>query len=261
MADVRALLKAKREEIRVTHPLASYTNGQLRCIACGPVKQASAWDGHVGSKIHRTNVARLREEERRQEAEQLKREKEKEEQLASNNVSNGKRKAEQQEMEDSDTELKRRKTDTRFPADFFSDPSRAAIIMQDDDEEGKETAHGSLDAEWERFQRDVVNVSDGGDARRETYENATVMAEPELVTDNMEGLPNQQDQPDTTSKPQDAEQLRREQEMDERELIMDRLLEEERAQEEADMKVTLLRNRMEALMRKRNAAKAAKTKS
>ena len=67
MSDVRALLKAKRQEARITHPLASYTSaGQLRCIACGTaVKHASAWEGHVGSKAHRTNAARLRQEQAR----------------------------------------------------------------------------------------------------------------------------------------------------------------------------------------------------
>ena len=69
MSDVRALLKAKRQEARITHPLASYTSaGQLRCIACGTaVKHASAWEGHIGSKAHRTNAARLREERAREE--------------------------------------------------------------------------------------------------------------------------------------------------------------------------------------------------
>ncbi|KAJ7052525.1 hypothetical protein C8F01DRAFT_1221869 [Mycena amicta] len=254
MADVRALLKAKREETRVSHPLASYTNGQLRCIACGPVKQASAWDGHVGSKIHRTNVARLREEERQQEVERRKREEE-EEERARRSVANGKRKAEP-DMDDSDTESKRRKVDNGFPADFFSDPSRAPPPTFDDEE----PEQPSIDAEWERFQRDVVNVSEPGDVRRDTYDSATVMAEPELVVENLEGLPQQEAEAEA-SKPKSEDQLRREKEQDERELIMDRLLEEERAQEEADMKVTMLRNRMEALMRKRDAAKAAKSKA
>nr|GAT60902.1 predicted protein [Mycena chlorophos] len=263
MANVRALLKAKREESRVSHPLASYSNGQLRCIACGPVKQASAWDGHIGSKIHRTNVARLREEERRQEQERQRREQE--EQLARSSVSNGKRKAEDQDMDDSDTESKRRRVDNGFPADFFSDPSHAPVLSAADEEEDSGLPPGpaappSVDEEWERFQRDVVNVSDAGDARRETYDNATIMAEPQLISENLDGLPGQEGEAEP-EKPKDEETLRREREQDERELIMDRLLEEERAQEEADMKVTMLRNRMEALMRKRNAAKAVKAKS
>ncbi|KAI0636179.1 hypothetical protein C8Q77DRAFT_1155892 [Trametes polyzona] len=69
MADARALLRAKRQEVRIDHPLASYNaSGQLRCIACGTaVKHATAWEGHIGSKTHRTNAARLREERAREE--------------------------------------------------------------------------------------------------------------------------------------------------------------------------------------------------
>ncbi|KAJ3009632.1 hypothetical protein NUW54_g2722 [Trametes sanguinea] len=69
MADARALLRAKRQEARIEHPLASYNAaGQLRCIACGiAIKQATAWEGHIGSKTHRTNAARLREERAREE--------------------------------------------------------------------------------------------------------------------------------------------------------------------------------------------------
>ncbi|KAJ7032481.1 hypothetical protein C8F04DRAFT_958760 [Mycena alexandri] len=268
MADVRALLKAKRQEARISHPLASYSNGQLRCIACGPVKHASAWDGHLGSKVHRTTVARLKEEDRQREAERIRQEEEEQQARVS-----GKRKAEEQDSE-SDTEPKRRKVDdapsasSSFPNDFFSDPSRAPLPPPSDDEDDDPAPaqpvtapDPSLDAEWERFQRDVVNASDSRDAR-DTYENATVMAEPELASDTFEGFPPQQTD-DAPAEPDkmDLEQARRQKEQDERELIMDRLLDEEQAQEEADMKVTMLKNRMEALMRKRNATKAAKLKA
>ena len=66
MADVRALLKAKRQEAqaqaRITHPYAAYgANGALRCAACGvAVKFAGAWEGHLGSKAHRVAVANLK---------------------------------------------------------------------------------------------------------------------------------------------------------------------------------------------------------
>jgi len=39
---------------------------------------------------------------------------------------------------------------------------------------------------------------------------------------------------------------------------MDRLLDEERAQEEADMKVTVMKNKLELLKKKRELAKASK---
>ncbi|KAJ7274569.1 hypothetical protein B0H12DRAFT_1089236 [Mycena haematopus] len=261
MADVRALLKAKRQEARISHPLASYTNGQLRCVACGPVKHASAWQGHLGSKLHRTTVARLKEEERLREAQRIREEEDE------HRVSNGKRKAEEQDSE-SDTEAKRRKVDdanSAFPTDFFSDPSRAPLPPQSDDEDDEpvepssaQPVAASLDSEWELFQRDVVNAPD----LRETYENATIMAEPELASDTFEGFPPQQTQ-DAPVEPNktDSEELRRQKEREERELIMDRLLDEEQAQEEADMKVTMMKNRLEALMRKRAATKEAKLKA
>ncbi|KAJ7726056.1 hypothetical protein DFH07DRAFT_246031 [Mycena maculata] len=260
MADVRALLKAKRQEVQIDHPLASYSNGQLRCVACGPVKHASAWQGHLGSKLHRTTVARLKEEERLREAQRIKQEEEEQ------HVSHAKRKAEEQDS-DSDMESKRRKLEdpsSQFPADFFSDPSRAPLPPQSDDEEDEDKPPAiqpvsapatSMDAEWERFQRDVVNATD----HRETYENATIMAEPVFASETPEGFPPQQGDgaPDQANKLEE-EEARRRKEQDERELIMDRLLDEERAQEEADMKVTVMKNRLDALMRKRNAAKAAK---
>ncbi|KAJ7219964.1 hypothetical protein GGX14DRAFT_432604 [Mycena pura] len=270
MADVRALLKAKREETRISHPLASYSNGQLRCVACGPLKHASAWEGHIGSKLHRTNVARLKEEERLRAAQRSRQEEE--ERQARTAAANGKRKAEEEEMDVSDTESKRRKLDnSAFPADFFSQSSRPPVQHPSDDEEDDPppaqpiTAPvSSVDAEWERFQRDVINAPDPREAHREAYESATTMAEPELVSDAFEGFPPQEteDGPSQTSiVGSDEARLGRQKEQDERELIMDRLLDEERAQEEADMKVTILKNRVEALMRRKNAAKVAKSNS
>src|SRR5258708_16499399 len=71
MADVRALLKAKRQEVRITHPYAAYggANGaSLRCTACGvAIKVASAWEGHWGSKAHRVAVANLKSKEQEEE--------------------------------------------------------------------------------------------------------------------------------------------------------------------------------------------------
>jgi zinc finger protein 830 len=42
---------------------------------------------------------------------------------------------------------------------------------------------------------------------------------------------------------------------------MDRLMDEEAAQEEADMKVIVMKRRLEALKKKREAAKAVKVRS
>lgn len=272
MADVRALLKAKRQEARVNHPFASYsTNGQLRCLACGTiVKHASSWEGHIGSKAHRTNVARLREEEQRRA-------------VRTEEVVQGKRKADESspEPEQHAADSKKRRLDRTsvnqpsanapngFPADFFSDPSHAPP-PPDSDEDGDEpsdatveapppvvpdAARSAIDLEWEKFQQTVLNPPD----ESETYERATVFAEPILSSTIPEGFPSLQ-AGEPVAKPEELteEQKRRQKEQEERELIMDRLLEEERAQEEADAKVVMLKNKLEALRKQRDAKRAAR---
>src|SRR5207302_1151730 len=107
MADVRALLKAKRQDVKISHPLASYSStGQLRCVACGiVVKHASAWEGHLGSKIHRTNVARLKGEEQKRETQRLQAEAEAAAREAQDaQVIQGKRKAEDDHMDEDEVE-------------------------------------------------------------------------------------------------------------------------------------------------------------
>ena len=282
MSDVRALLKAKRQEARISHPLASYSStGQLRCIACGTVvKQAASWNGHVGSKAHRINAVKLKEAEQarqRQETMPVKRKPDTDED------------ADEDEMEDADMTpvLKKRKTESTdleegsaarrppvqgFPDDFFSDPSKAPPPSSSDGEEEdsemnqntEEAASQSVaaDDEWERFQMAVLNPPTD-EERREAFERATVVAEPVFASETPEGFPPalSSDQ-DAHGEPQAAlseEELRQRKEQEERELIMDRLMEEERAQEEADAKVSMLKSKLDALKRKREAAKAART--
>lgn len=275
MADVRALLKAKRQEARVNHPLASYTtNGQLRCIACGTiVKHASSWEGHVGSKTHRMNAVKLREEEQRRAA------------RAEEEAAKTKRKADDSSPEPDlpTVESKRRrmyieaskaqaapKRTNEFPADFFSNPVQVPPPPDSDEEGAEEGADNNaavssapapsstIDSEWEKFQQAVLNPPDEHDA----YERATVFAEPVPASDVPEGFPLQQgDGPAANDEDElTEEQKRQRKEQEERELIMDRLMEEERAQEEADAKVAMLKNRLEALRKQREAKKAARSK-
>lgn len=279
MADVRALLKAKRQEVRITHPLASYTtSGQLRCLACSTiVKHASAWEGHIGSKAHRTNAARLREE-RAREARRLEEEERERESL--------KRKAMDVDEDGSGddaqdvpmVDAKRRRTESvepqpapptakskrsALPADFFSDPSMAPPPAEEDEveEEGGTEAEGPktqdvLDIEWQQFQQSVINAPD----YQETYERATVIAEPVLAAEVPEGFPTAEgtDGQVVENEEVDEETRRKKKEQDERELIMDRLLEEEQAQEEADARVSVLKNKLEALKKMRAAKKGGK---
>jgi zinc finger protein 830 len=270
MSDVRALLKAKRQEVKVIHPLATYSStGQLRCVACGTaIKQASAWDGHVGSKAHRVNVIKMREEEKQKE-------------LLVQELT-PKRKApdgDESESEEEDAAKRRKIEEDRahvqapstsgFPANFFSDPSRAPVLAGDGDSDDEEKVApraaappDPIDMEWEQFQQEMLGggPAPGSTDSQEAYKRATVTAEAEL-NDPMEGLPSQLEavgMSETSAQPLDAGQLLKLKEQEEKELIMDRLLEEERAQEEADAKVTLLKARLEALKRQRQVPLWAK---
>lgn len=287
MADARALLRAKRQEARIEHPLASYNAaGQLRCIACGiPIKQATAWEGHIGSKTHRTNAARLREERAREE-QRLAEERERESLKRKAMDVDG---AEDEDGEGGDEdeegqgEPKRPRVESShagddgeprpastaharstLPADFFSDPTQAPPPAEEDEEgeEGGPDANANaaapdvLDLEWQQFQATVVNAPD----IREAYEHATIVAEPVLAPEVPQGFPGAEPaaQEEKEEEVLDEEGLRRKKEMEERELIMDRLLEEEQAQEEADARVAQLKSKLEALKKKREAARAAK---
>lgn len=268
MLDARTLLKAKRQEIRIEHPLASYTSsGQLRCVVCETtIKHPSAWDGHLGSKAHRTNAARVREEERRRKELELEEE-----------AKRLKRKIPEDDDTDGDVTgaaKKSRVTTTQsstpgfLPPGFFSDPSRAPLpsFGDSDDEDGavempavplKPTdrdGDASLDQEWLQFQQSVVNAPD----TIATYDRATITAEPELVSDPSKGIPPHDDAPAQPVAKTDEEE-RRWKEQEERELIMDRLVDEERAQEEADMRVTIMKNKLEALRKRREASRSAKS--
>lgn len=281
MSDVRSLLKAKRNEARVDHPLAAYTSsGQLRCIICATsVKHTAAWQGHLGSKAHRVNAARMRGDGVGKQQEQP-------QDLTGEETSQGPKRRATDELkravEPNEASQKRRKTSPEvdiatakasafLPADFFSDLSHVPIPLPAalHDRE-KPMLPGRvmrpspvdpvLDEEWIRFQNDVLNAPD----RREAYEHATVVSEPQLISDLTEGYPKRsrsdelQAQQSEADLQMDEEASRQTKEREERELILDRLDEEERAQEEADMRVSVMRNRLEAIRRKREAIRSAK---
>jgi len=310
MADVRALLKAKRQEARINHPHAAYgANGALRCTACGvAVKFASAWEGHLGSKSHRVAVANLKAK-----AEQSAR---------ATTTTLSKRKAEEGPQDDDDDDEmrvevvgsgrkkeveqlrsgKRQRTEERevevegqaqaqalasraFPANFFSDPSRAPPrdgereedeeMMDQDQETTTSTAapKSQFDMEWDAFEREMQQpppvVLEGADAAGAeatvvdplvVHARATIAAEPELVS-GLVGLPaGTQGAADEAAGRKavamSEEEGRKRKEMDERELIMDRFVEEERAQEDAYGRVALLRDKVQMLKQKRQLAKA-----
>ncbi|KAG8739764.1 hypothetical protein FRC10_005189 [Ceratobasidium sp. 414] len=260
MSDARSLLrraKAAESEKRIDHPLALYnSSGQLRCAACGTAIKPHAWEGHVGSKAHRTQAARLRAEEEKERARKRKVAEE----------------VEVMEVEE-DAEGKRRRVDEPepvaappqqaaggFPADFFSDPSRAPPVVGAEDDDADESMPppsaanpSSLDDEFAAFAKAVLQPTLKATSA-DVYEQATMVAEPELFNNAADGFPasvtgaavdgdGAQEEPEEETEAQKRRRL----EQEERELIMDRLRDEELAQEEADDRVTRLKARLEAV--------------
>ncbi|KAI4528705.1 hypothetical protein K525DRAFT_286325 [Schizophyllum commune Loenen D] len=281
MADVRALLKQKRQQAapRITHPLAQYTpNNQLQCKACNiPVKEFM-WEGHVGSKKHRTAVARLREEQARAEAARAAEEAQDEEEVEDEyEEADGKRK---KTSTPDETPAKRQKPDNAggFPSDFFSDPNRQLppSTADDDDDDGDgmqvdrpsaqqqaPAADDPLAAEYAAFMASVAQTAaDAEEAHHDKYERATVFAEAQINNDALVGMPQaaepviaeRVDEGAPPDDPEETEEQKRER--IDREIIMDRLIEEERAQEEADMKVAMMKRRLEELKARKAKKKA-----
>ncbi|KAL5526862.1 hypothetical protein ACEPAF_8589 [Sanghuangporus sanghuang] len=284
MADARSLLRARRQEseARISHPYASYAStGQLRCSACGiSIKTAAMWEGHIGSKAHRVavrNMKALEEAERMKEMKKLgKRKAEAGDEMDVDDA---------RAPQNGTNIVKKRKTSVEpdgvrpspqagaLPADFFSDPSQAPVLSTLDEEDedsqavppeppAKDQPKSQIDLEWEQFQASLLATTiveeEQEDDRRAAFERATVAAEPELVATNANGFPegvtgdaNGAALEEKEEETEEEKRLRKEQE--ERELIMDRILEEERAQEEADERVGRLKARVEALKKAREA--------
>lgn len=185
-----------------------------------------------------------------------------------------------------------------FPADFFSDPSRNIPIGDDGDDDDNNNLNDqnaphnasypieqsqptsssttqakfsvpSIDDEFAAFERAIQAAAKPPkrDAQLEAFANATIAAEPELITETSSGFPPSivdESQGEANKAGADALPEEEETEIDERkrkgeeerELIMDRLMDEERAQEDADAKVSALKARLEAIKLKRAAKKA-----
>ncbi|KAH6913256.1 hypothetical protein BKA70DRAFT_717462 [Coprinopsis sp. MPI-PUGE-AT-0042] len=222
---------------------------------------------------------RQRDEQEAERAAGSKRKAEEDSSMASPDAAKSKGKTKKVKLEESSS------TKAGFPADFFSDPSRSipAFTNDSDDEEDAEGEGGgeamavdapaktAIDDEFEMFQREMLASAPQTRDKADLYAQATVAAEAELFTE--EHISGGFARPSTTqagdaaevteaavipmTEEEKAEAKRKQREEDDRELIMDRLLEEERIQEEADMRVQAMKNRMEALKKKREARKAA----
>jgi zinc finger protein 830 len=238
------------------------------------IKNAAAWSGHVGSKAHRTNVA----QSKAKEAE------------ANQNVA-VKRKAPdpdptapEVELATGDSANKKQRRPTEFPNDFFSDPSRAIPISNEDEHDEvnspppsppeRSTETSAIDLEWEEFQRTVINApqpivveqkAQDEEIRRETWDRATVFAEAELVSEIPEGFPDHLADQSVATVPQTehkeelpVHELAEKKAQEERELIMDRLMAEEQAQEDADNRVVALKARLEGIRKRKEAVRLKK---
>jgi len=130
-----------------------------------------------------------------------------------------------------------------FPSDESNDDANDINLAET-------TAHSTsasvLDLEYDLFQRGFLTD------HSQTYDRATIVAEPAPASPYIPGFPTRT----TVLAQNESEKDTRDYE--ERELIMDRLLEEERAQEDADMRVHLMKNKLEGLKKRREDMKALK---
>lgn len=222
-ADARILLRAAANERAktsasgISDPFASYSaSGGLRCSACNylTIKHESLWGAHVLSKNHRSNVARIREEELRQAEIQR--------------TKDGKRKA-----ENSEPSLNQGKG-----ANTTADVGTG----QDDAEpESKKvrTEPTYNDSEWELFKSEMEASEPRADEPVESYgAGAALEAEAQLISrDNTDlkavGVGDEAEEK-TVEEIEATERARKEQE--EREEILARMEEEQRQQDEADQR-------------------------
>jgi len=176
------------------------------------------------------------------------------------------------------------------PSNFFSDPTRTLPAQGSDDDEGgtKPAAPppkpSQIDLEWAQFERDVLtrpataSILGQEDAlsKQDIYDRATVVVSEEVLYGQDDGFPAhlQQSRDGTAATlgggrenvevlvdaPQDeTEQQKRERlTREEKELIMDRIMDEERAQEDADEKLRALKARLALLKKKREDEKRKK---
>ncbi|UZJ54047.1 hypothetical protein CBS101457_003367 [Exobasidium rhododendri] len=222
---------------------ASYhpTTKLLRCLACQyvVVKHESLWASHTASKSHRSNVAQIRiqEEENRERDRQ------------------GESKANGQEKATEASGSKRKGIDDEMGVEMNSD---AAKRFRND------TRIGEVDTEWEKFQREVLNAPSAlRPPPLSTYADATIEVAPELRRGNVnadvdvdaDGEEGDEVDEVVVKKRETEVERKTRLEQEEREEILSRFEEEQRVQDEADERVTALRNRLERIKQARSARK------
>ncbi|PWZ01321.1 hypothetical protein BCV70DRAFT_198747 [Testicularia cyperi] len=253
-SDARSLLRAAASErartatLGITDPFASYSGtGGLRCSACNflPLKHESLWSAHAASKSHRANAARIREEGKR------KQEQEHEEQLRQaelQRTKDGKRKAIDSDHDDGTS-------DSTDKQDGVTTKKSRTQSIQDANGAGS-----VVDAEWEMFKAQM-EVPDASAMDSSSYAaDATIEVQPQLRTDdgNADSKDATEDDQKIREEQEAEERTRKEQE--EKEEIYARFEEEQRLQDEADERVTALKQRLERIKQARLAKQKSKNK-
>jgi zinc finger protein 830 len=244
-ADARLLLRAAvassstSSENGIKDRFASYQpkTKALRCTACDYliIKHESLWASHAASKSHRNNVATIRrEEEEKERVRELQREEEE---------------AAMQEKEEQTATGSKRKE--RGPDEETTKKAKTIEVN------GQST---TADAEWERFQREVLNAATTADQPSSSnYANATIEVRPALNSsygDNDIDEESDEEENGPLQKVAETEAERRVRlDREDREEILARLEEEQRVQDEADERVSALKSRFEKLKQARAAKK------
>ncbi|WWD20409.1 hypothetical protein CI109_104885 [Kwoniella shandongensis] len=278
--DARSLLRAKKAEARISHPYAAYNAaGVLRCSICAvPVKQ---WDAHLLTKQHRTSVAREKAEQ----------EKARSKRAAEDSAGGGGKRARTAQTAVPQEEEEEEDGPAGLPAGFFSSGNRPTVAVTSD-EPGPSSAPApsvaaaaapvpaqtgdaelddflsSLNSDVDTPSTSTIAVPPTAASKRKiaTYKEvipgqASYEAAPVRIIPAEENPDGQGGGAEAETEPEETEAERRARlEREEREDIVARLEEEERAQEDADSRVTMLKQRME-MLKKRREAKGVKGKS
>ncbi|SPO46422.1 uncharacterized protein PSANT_04108 [Moesziomyces antarcticus] len=260
MADARSLLRAaanaraKTGGGGISDRFASYSaSGALRCSACdyATIKHDSLWGAHVLSKSHRSNAARIREEELR-EAE-------------TRRTKDGKRKADDEEDDSNDGDSA---GGGRSPREGATDNTGSGAKKPRTDTkafaEASTAQAESIDPEWELFKSQMDASGPESGAPEERYDaGATIEAEAQLISQegtNGAGTSTDDGAIEEQSAAEKEAQERARRELEEREEILSRLEEEQRQQDEADQRVSALKQRLQRIRQARlDKQKAATT--
>ncbi|ODO03580.1 zinc finger protein 830 [Cryptococcus wingfieldii CBS 7118] len=259
--DAKSLLRAKKAEARITHPYATYNaSGVLRCSICA-VPAVKQWDAHLLTKQHRTSVAREKAE--KEKAERVKRPRGDEAEPSS------KRPKVQPQPSTGPSNL---------PAGFFS-AGNAPPPQEPEPEPEVEMSAPVVpppktgDADLDDFFASLADdtpapVSSTAApptaatqaARRKTYQEDLIPGQASYEAAPVRNVPKEEEAAQEPEEEETEGERKERLEREEREEIVQRLEDEERAQEDADSRVTALKQRMELMKKKREARANAKGK-